>query len=171
MKRWLRLKGFPVPDTQKRSCSVGLRWRVGSLGNTAASEKRGKKSECKTIRQVGRGAPVAGLVSALLVGETGADEHVLVDASAQAVDVRPHFASRLHQWQDELQGLGPVPRLVPPGGFSVSVQLHAYHWRSDQLELAVNVRTGAENLIPVQCKYIVKLYILMFGHQTHWEVV
>lgn len=37
--------------------------------------------------------------------------------------------------------------------------------------LAVNINTGAADTIPVQCKYVVKLYILMFGHQAHGQVV
>lgn len=59
-------------------------------------------------------APVAGLVSAADVGEAGADEHVFVDASAQAVDVRRHLASRLRQRQNQLQGLGAISGMIPP---------------------------------------------------------
>lgn len=93
-----------------------------SVGGRPQRQKQGgKKRKCRTRQQGERGAPVAGLVSALLIREAGTDEHVLVDASAQAVDVRRHFAPRLHQRQDELQGLDPVTRLVPPGEFSRSV--------------------------------------------------
>lgn len=60
--------------------------------------------------------PVAGLVSAALIREAGAHEHVFVDASTQAVDVRHHIDPGLHDGKNDLQGLGAIAGLVSPGG-------------------------------------------------------
>lgn len=44
--------------------------------------------------------PIAGLVSAALIVEPRAHEHVFVDPSTQAVDVGRHLAPRLHDRQN-----------------------------------------------------------------------
>lgn len=59
-------------------------------------------------------SPVCAAVSALCVGEVRLQEHVLVDPSHQAVDVRGHLLLTLHQGQHNVQGLLPVARQVPP---------------------------------------------------------
>lgn len=59
-------------------------------------------------------APVARLVSAALVSEARAHEHVFVNASTKAVDVRRHLAPGLHDGQDYVQSFCTISRLVPP---------------------------------------------------------
>lgn len=112
VKRRLRLEGLPIPEASKNSNSVGLSWEADSSGtNVQHNTAVGQRCLCPTRTAA---APVAGLVSAVVVGEAGADEHVFVDASAQAVDVRRHLASRLRQRQNQLQGFGAVSGMIPP---------------------------------------------------------
>lgn len=59
-------------------------------------------------------SPERAAVSALRVGEVRLQEHVLVDASHQAVDVRGDLLVALHQGQHDAQGLLSVARQVPP---------------------------------------------------------
>lgn len=119
MKRRLRLEGLHIPDTSKNSNAVGLSWEADIHNIIQQSDK---DSVCPTRTAA---APVAGLVSAVVVGEAGADEHVFVDASAQAVDVRRHLASRLGQRQNQLQGLGAVSGMIPPVALVVVQQRNA----------------------------------------------
>lgn len=65
-------------------------------------------------RRSGPFVPVAGLISAALVTEARAHEHVLVDASAQAVDVGRHLVPGLCKGQNQLQSLGTVSGVIPP---------------------------------------------------------
>lgn len=58
--------------------------------------------------------PAAGLISAALVTEARAHEHVLVDASAQAVDVGRHLVPGLRKGQNQLQSLDTVSGVIPP---------------------------------------------------------
>lgn len=111
MKRWLRLEGLRIPDTSKDSNTDGLSWEGDSLGTNAQyNTADGQRFHLQRTAA----APEAGLVSAVVVGEAGADEHVFVDASAQAVDVGWHLASRLGQRQNQLQGFGAVSGMIPP---------------------------------------------------------
>lgn len=58
--------------------------------------------------------PVIGLLQVLSILEARTEEHVLVDATTHAVQVRSHGAFILYQWQQDSQGPLPVPRPVPP---------------------------------------------------------
>lgn len=58
--------------------------------------------------------PVAGLVSAGLVREPRAHEHVFVDPTTQTQEVRCHLVSCLHYGQNGVQSFGPISGVIPP---------------------------------------------------------
>lgn len=58
--------------------------------------------------------PVAGLVSAGLVREPRAHEHVFVDPTTQTQEVRCHLVSCLHYGQNGVQSFGPISGMIPP---------------------------------------------------------
>lgn len=61
----------------------------------SSSNKKKREEDCFLAV-----VPIAGLVSAALIGEPRAHEHVFVDPSTQAVDVGRHLAPRLHDRQN-----------------------------------------------------------------------
>lgn len=63
--------------------------------------------------------PAAGLIPAALITKARAHEHVLVDPSAQAVNVGRHLVPGLHEGQNQLQSLGPVSGVIPPDMASI----------------------------------------------------
>lgn len=60
--------------------------------------------------------PVIGLLTMAGILEARAEEHVLVNATTHAVEVRCNGAPLLDQWQQHSQRFLPVPRPVPPKG-------------------------------------------------------
>lgn len=58
--------------------------------------------------------PVIGLLQVPRILEARAEEHVLVDTTAHAVQIGCHGTFMLHQRQQHTQGFLPVPRPVPP---------------------------------------------------------
>lgn len=107
------------PAAIRSTTTLMPEWRVGSVSKALPYLiKKGHTlviahTRTHTQRQ-SVSVPAAGLISAALITEARAHEHVLVDPSTQAVDVRCHLVPGLHKRQDQLQSLGTVSRVIPP---------------------------------------------------------
>lgn len=99
----LRFESFSIPNKNKARGNC-----FSNHTHTAKANEKGSLS-----------VPVAGLIPAALITEARAHEHVLVDPSAQAVNVGRHLLPGLHKRQNQLQSLGPVSGVIPPDMASV----------------------------------------------------
>lgn len=112
------------PAAIRRTTLLMPEWRVGSvskafpyLGSFIKKKKYDINASflnCGKLCMAKFGIPIAGLVSAGLISERWAHEHVLVDASTQAVDIWCHLVPWLHNWQNFFQSLFTISGLIPP---------------------------------------------------------
>lgn len=100
-------ESFSVPDKNKAHRNL-----FGNDTHTHTAKAKANEKRCVFV-------PAAGLVPALLITEARAHEHVLVDPSAQAVNVRRHLVPGLHKGQNQFQSLGPVSGAIPPDVASI----------------------------------------------------